>query len=246
MTERTKSTPIIIVCARCKRERKHHGKGMCQSCYKYLWILNKYKDAPLVKCICRLECEVMIRAWDRWGKPRKFASGHNAYLRTGKNNPSYKGEFREIKKGYNSILFRDHPFNIKGYVRFHRIVYEMYHKCCLLPWTDIHHIDGNKKRNHPENLQALLHGAHSSLTGKSRKYKRKRIRRKCFDCGSKTTEKSKEGYPYWYRVKEIKQLRYRCRKCNRATPEIREYNKSKVREFRRKKKKLTLSGTTHL
>lgn len=236
MTERTKSKGIIIVCVRCKRERKHYGKGLCESCHKYLWILNKYKDAPLIKCICRPECEVMIRAWDKRGVPRKFANGHNAYLRTGKNHPNYKGKVREINRRYNGILFRDHLFANNGYVIFHRIVYEMYHKCCLLPWADVHHKDGNTKRNHPENLQGMMHEKHSSITHKGKKYKTKRIRRKCIDCGSRKTEMSKEGYPYWYRVTS---RRYRCRKCHRATPEIREYNRLKMRERRKNQKTLT-------
>lgn len=228
MTEKPKFKGTIIVCVRCKRERKHFGNNMCDGCYHILWRLEKYKDAPMIKCICRPECEVMIRAWDKWGKPRKFANGHNAYLRTGKNNPNFKGKIRKIKKGYSGILFRDHPFNVKGYVRFHRIVYEMYHKCCLLPWTDIHHKDGNINRNHPENLEALFHDKHSSITHKGKKYKRKRIRRKCIDCGSITTDINNKGnYPRWYRVKEIKQLRYRCNLC---------YDK-----LLRKKKKIQIS-----
>jgi hypothetical protein len=156
----------------------------------------------------------MIRAWDKLGVPRKYANGHNGIHNNGKNNGRYKGGLKPQAKGYFGILFWGHPHtDSKGYIMIHRIVYEMFHKCCLLPWSDIHHRDGNKKRNHPENLEAMLHGQHSSLTNKGRKYKRKRIRRKCYDCGSKTTHKDKTGRLHWYRVKGIKQIRYRCRKC---------------------------------
>lgn len=53
-------------------------------------------------------------------------------------------------------------------VNKHRLVYEIYNKCELLPWVDIHHIDGNKQNNDISNLQPLLHGKHSSITQKGR------------------------------------------------------------------------------
>ena len=37
----------------------------------------------------------------------------------------------------------------------YRKLFERYHKCCLLPGTDIHHIDGNHKNNSIDNLQAV-------------------------------------------------------------------------------------------
>lgn len=233
MTEERKSKGIIIVCVRCKRERKHFGKGMCDGCYHILWRLEKYKNAPLIKCICRPECEVMIKSIDKGGKRRKFANGHNTYLRTGKNNPNFKGGFKKLKKNYDGLLFRDHPFNVGGYVRFHRIVYEMFHKCCLLPWGDVHHRDGNKKRNHPENLQGMIHDQHSSITHKGKKHKKKRIRKKCIDCGCKVTKSN------YYMVDS---RRCRCRKCHQKTPEVREYNKLKMREYRKKKKLESIIG----
>lgn len=169
MTEESKKKPTIIVCSRCGKERKHHGKGMCKYCYQYMWLLEKYKDAPLIECICCPECKAMIRAWDKTGRPRKYANGHNGVNNNGKNNGMYKGGLKPRAKGYFGILFRGHPnTDSKGYIMIHRIVYEMYHKCCLLPWADIHHIDGNKRRNHPENLQGMLHSQHSSLTNKGR------------------------------------------------------------------------------
>jgi hypothetical protein len=37
----------------------------------------------------------------------------------------------------------------------YRRLFERYHKCCLLPGTDIHHINGNHKNNNIDNLQAV-------------------------------------------------------------------------------------------
>ena len=36
--------------------------------------------------------------------------------------------------------------------KIHRKIYEEHYKCCLLPFIEIHHIDGNSKNNSIENL----------------------------------------------------------------------------------------------
>ena len=175
MTEVIDSPKVLKVCVRCKREYKHGGKGFCKSCHGTVRKLERFRDAPMIKCICHPNCTVIIRAWDKLGVPRKYANGHNGVHNAGKNNGMYKGGLKPRAKGYFGILFRGHPnTDSKGYIMIHRIVYEMYHKCCLLPWADIHHIDGNKKRNHPENLQGMLHSQHSILTNKGKKKEKKK------------------------------------------------------------------------
>ena len=60
---------------------------------------------------------------------------------------------RMLKKGYWLILRRDHRFaNSQGYVREHRIIVEDQWNCCLLPWADVHHRDGDKQNNAWYNL----------------------------------------------------------------------------------------------
>ena len=39
--------------------------------------------------------------------------------------------------------------------KIHRIIYEKYYNCCLLPFIEIHHIDGNSKNNAIENLKPV-------------------------------------------------------------------------------------------
>ena len=39
--------------------------------------------------------------------------------------------------------------------KIHRIIYEEHYKCCLLPYIEIHHIDGNSKNNSIENLMPV-------------------------------------------------------------------------------------------
>lgn len=45
----------------------------------------------------------------------------------------------------------------------HRLFYEDYHKCTLLPNAVIHHKDGNKLNNQYENLELISHGKHMML-----------------------------------------------------------------------------------
>src|ERR1051325_7338575 len=69
--------------------------------------------------------------------------------------------------GYVHIKVPGHNKAAKqGYAREHIVVFERVHKCCMLKWGDVHHIDGNKQNNDWINLQGLSHGQHSSLTNK--------------------------------------------------------------------------------
>ena len=47
--------------------------------------------------------------------------------------------------------------------KLHRLIYESFHKICLLPNTVIHHIDGNKLNNCILNLEMLTRGQHTTL-----------------------------------------------------------------------------------
>jgi hypothetical protein len=39
--------------------------------------------------------------------------------------------------------------------KIHRIIYEKHHNCCLLPFIEIHHIDGNHNNNDITNLKPV-------------------------------------------------------------------------------------------
>lgn len=64
----------------------------------------------------------------------------------------HKGDFI-IKKGYKRILLYGHPRSDgKGYVREHLLVMEKKLGRPVLFPEVVHHVDGNKLNNHPDNL----------------------------------------------------------------------------------------------
>src|SRR5262245_4550107 len=64
-------------------------------------------------------------------KLQRFKHGHN--------HAHWNGG-RKKTGGYILTLKPEHHFaNSAGYVMEHRLVYEEYNKCCLLPTTVIHH-----------------------------------------------------------------------------------------------------------
>ena len=74
------------------------------------------------------------------------------------------------KDEYQLIKCPNHPFkDANGLVRLHRLVVEdeltkKYGiEMFLLPYFDVHHINGKKDDNRPENLQIMTKREHSSL-----------------------------------------------------------------------------------
>ncbi|CAN5814750.1 hypothetical protein BH23THE1_BH23THE1_12370 [soil metagenome] len=131
----------------------------------------------------------------------KYIIGHNVKNklrpeRCGKNNPRWRGG-RLITDKYIKIYAPNHPKSTKrGYVKEHRLIYEEYYNCCLLLWTDIHHIDGNTHNNKIENLMALIHGQHSIISNKI-----DMNNRICSICKSTKTYIDKKGIQNWHYYK---------------------------------------------
>jgi hypothetical protein len=155
---------------------------------------NEYKPFVLIECAC--ECGELINPFDSRGRPVTFKRGHQ---NKGKLNHRWKGGIITDSLGYIRELKKDHPkADCSGRVKKHRLVYEEYYNVCLLPWTDIDHINGIKNDNRIENLRPLSRSEHMRLhhmgckfgiynKGKKRKprgvYKKRDISgRICFDC----------------------------------------------------------------
>jgi HNH endonuclease len=75
---------------------------------------------------------------------------------SGANNPRWVGGRTKDVAGYVLIRARTHPRSTqRGYVREHILVWEKQHGKPLPDGWDVHHLNGVKDDNRPENLEAL-------------------------------------------------------------------------------------------
>jgi len=77
----------------------------------------------------------------------------------GERNSSWNGGKTIDKDGYLLVQApKGHPgANSNGYIRYHRLLMEQTLGRYLLPEEVVHHIDGNKKNNDPDNLELFAH-----------------------------------------------------------------------------------------
>lgn len=113
----------------------------CPSCHKERWV--EFIKGKAASSIC-LSC---------------FLKALNADQKLGKN-PNWKGGRFRDSYGYIHIKLLPDDFfysmaDQHGYVREHRLVMAKSLHRCLLSWEVVHHKDGIKDHNRPENLRLL-------------------------------------------------------------------------------------------
>ena len=156
----------------------------------YQYYIERQNRAPKIPCECG--CGELIPSITRRGYPARFKNGHT---QMGKLHFRWNGG-RTKRDGYWLVLKKDHHFaNRDGYVLEHRLVYEEYYNCCLLPWCDIHHINEIKDDNRIENLKLI--GTRSDHV-KHHKQPIDMENRICLLCDSKKTGLKKDR-PHWYK-----------------------------------------------
>ena len=176
-------------------------------------------------CACGCGTELIKK---KWWKPSNYPRYIRGHWLKGENNPNWVGGEIPDSYGYILVLKHDHPFaNNNGYVRKHRLVYEEYYNCILLPWVVIDHLNGIKTDNRIENLEVKTQSDHMS-----RHFKKDFNGRFCSICGSDKTRiikhKNEKLYENWYGDKETG---LKCDKCHE-----REYRLSGKRKENKLKK----------
>ena len=87
----------------------------------------------------------------------------------GERNPFWKGGRTIASNGYMlvKLLPGHHLSDVRGYAYEHRVVAEQKIGRRLLPGEQVHHIDGNKLNNRPDNLEVVADTAHHRLHHRS-------------------------------------------------------------------------------
>jgi len=107
----------------------------------------------------RGKSESVLLAYSRGRKIRPIAE----------RNPKWQGGTVEGHSGYFMLWMPDYPSSMKkGYVYRHRYVYEQVHGKLPEGWR-VHHINGVKGDDRPENLYAMPVKIHKGLDHKSKK-----------------------------------------------------------------------------
>jgi len=85
---------------------------------------------------------------------------------TGENSPNWRGGKRISRDGYIAIWITEK----QKYVYEHKLVWERVHNRKLPKGWVIHHLNGVRDDNRPENLEAMPRGSHANL---AKPYKKK-------------------------------------------------------------------------
>jgi HNH endonuclease len=111
-------------------------------------------------------------------------------------------------------------------IREHPLVFQQYHKCCLLPGKAIRHINGINWDNRPENLEYWSKRARADQFGKYSKSIPEN--RRCIRCESPETRIEEDGREHWFTGYGDYTGGHLCDSCYQN-----EYQKNVVRAHRR-------------
>ena len=159
---------------------------------------------------CKCNCGEEIPVRNSHKCLAQFKTHHN-FKQTGTLHHNYKNGRSKRADIYPCINVPDYyKADKSGRVYEHIYNYEQYHKCCLLPWSNINHIEHVTEdycNNMPWNLVAMMKGSHSSITNII-----DHSETICFYCKSNKTyiRKNRNNRPEW---RQDKNGNYMCTKC---------------------------------
>jgi HNH endonuclease len=188
-------------CNNCNKSKLIYLKDICKYCYKKEIEYKKHLKSPLIECACG--CKQKLHCIDKKCRPVKYINGHQ--IGRGEKCRMWRGG-RYKNLGYSFIYKPDYYKKSKQkYIQEHIYIYETYHKLCMLPWGDIHHINGIKDDNRMENLHGMMKRDHTILH-----LTKDTSNRICLICNSKTTYLRPDIKKYiWFKYNNG----WICRKC---------------------------------
>jgi hypothetical protein len=126
----------------------------------------------------------------------------------GPDSGHWKGGRSLTTQGYVNVTNHyEHPRAYKGRLLEHILIYEQHNHCCLLRWANIHHKNGIKIDNRPENLEAMMIGQHTRMHASTIP-----SNRSCNNCHSNTTQTDRHGGPSWFHNRDTG-IGFWCQKC---------------------------------
>jgi hypothetical protein len=134
---------------------------------------------------------------------------------TGEKNHQWKGGVT-MHRGYVMVRMPEHPFAwSNGYVLAHRLVMEKKLGRFLSSKEHVHHKNRDRTDNNISNLTRLDAGPHARIHGFQLGRKFEEGSRKCVDCNSTRTYKTKykdRMIEHWWVVDKSLDL-FRCKSC---------------------------------
>lgn len=121
-------------------------------------------DAALCECGCGLPVPIATRTrtgrGQFKGQPLRFINGHNSRL-LDPEEQARRASFRD-KDSLRYTGRRDNYVKLQGR-HMHRVVAEEMLGRALLPGEIVHHKDGDKWNNAPENLEVMTQAEHARI-----------------------------------------------------------------------------------